>query len=36
MGKEIKSPEVETIEKRPGEDIGPEESKKLNNKKNEK
>jgi len=26
---EVKSPEVEKIEKKPGEDIGPEESKKL-------
>jgi hypothetical protein len=30
MGKEIKSPEIEKRVKRPDEDIGPEEAKKLN------
>jgi len=33
---EVKSKEVETIEKRPNEDIGPEEAKKLNNNKEKK
>jgi len=30
MGKEVKSPQIEKVEKKPGEDIGPEEAKKLN------